>query len=81
MAIHLRQRKLFPKVILIMALSGIVGSLIGTSLAQLTDPSILRKIFGGMLTVSGILSLQKREKKTSDTVAKTDGKEHDRIRQ
>ena len=80
MAVHLRQRKLFPKVILIMALSGVVGSLIGTALAQRIDPSMLRKIFGGMLTVSGILALQRRDKKMSGSVEDKGEKPHDKIR-
>ena len=46
--------------VLIMSLFGIIGSLVGTWLASVLPPEILKKIFGVMLVGSGILALSKR---------------------
>ncbi len=64
MLIHLPKRQIFLLAVAVMAGAGVVGSLIGTFLSGIIDPSLLRKIFGGMLAVSGILSLQKTSKPT-----------------
>ena len=56
--IHLRKRKIYFAVVGIMALTGIVGSLLGTFLSAYVRQELLRKIFGVMLVISGILSLK-----------------------
>ena len=56
--VNIAKRQILGRLILMMALFGILGSLIGTSLAGFMEESLLRKIFGGMLVVSGILSFR-----------------------
>ena len=59
--VHLTQRRIYFAAVGIMAVSGIVGSLLGAYTAGLVNQELLRKIFGIMLIVSGILSLKKKE--------------------
>ena len=56
------KRKIKWKVILPMIVTGIVSSALGTALAGALDPSLLRKIFGAMLVISGGASLLPRKK-------------------
>ena len=67
--VHLTKRKIFWSAVAIMSVSGTIGTLFGSLISIRTDESILRKIFGAMLIISGILSLKsafskKRKKKT-----------------
>ena len=57
MLVHLTKRKLNLKLIGFMALFGVIGAVIGSFLAQETDPTIVKRCFGWLLLVSGILSL------------------------
>ena len=61
LTIHLTKRHIYPTLILILALSGIAGSLAGTFLSGLIHPDILRKVFGSMLVISGIYSLKQNK--------------------
>lgn len=64
--IHIQKRQIFPMVILVLAATGIVGSLGGFALAARMEEGFLRKIFGVMLVICGIFSLRGgSEKKTS----------------
>ena len=63
--VHVRRRNLRGKLILLLALSGIAGSYFGASLAPTLDPTLLRRLFGGMLILSGSIILLRREKKAS----------------
>lgn len=54
--IHVGRRKIFWGAVGIMTATGAVGALIGSLVANSFDPSILAKLFGGMLLVSGALS-------------------------
>ena len=58
--LHITHRRLFFGAILIMSATGILGSLIGSHLASLLPAAALRKIFGTMLTASGLVALRKR---------------------
>ena len=62
MLVHLSRRRIFTSVILLMATAGIAGALIGTGIAEYLPEKLLRKIFGCLLVVGGILSLKKKEK-------------------
>ena len=62
MIVHLTSRKIHWYVVGLMALGGLGGAFLGTLLSAHINQMILRKIFGGMLVVSGILTLQKRKK-------------------
>ncbi len=70
--IHLLRRRLLPGVIVTMAIGGLLGSFLGTMLSAYVEGGLLRKIFGMMLVVSGIYTLQRRgtaseEGKTTST--------------
>ena len=56
--VHLSKRKIFGTAVLIMASFGIIGALAGTALSSIIKQTLLRKIFGVMLVISGILSLK-----------------------
>ena len=71
MLVHLRTRQLYGGVILIMAISGLVGSLVGAGLSGLVSQTLLRRSFGGMLVVSGIAVLRKRSSGTPRDTGKT----------
>lgn len=64
---HLKKRRLFWGVILIMSLAGLVGAAAGSFLALSLPSHILRRLFGGMLTLSGLVVLCKNRKKTKTT--------------
>ncbi len=74
MLIHLRERNLFFSAIIIMAAAGIMGALLGSGLAEYVSQALLRKIFGTMLAVSGILSLKRREQPMREPGKKDGGK-------
>ena len=56
--VHLTKRQIFGSAVITMALFGILGAVAGSLLGNLIPASLLRKLFGVMLTVSGILSLK-----------------------
>ncbi len=60
--VHMTKRKLLGKALLIMGACGIVGSLTGSFFAAHIPASLLGKIFGGMLVVSGITALKKAKR-------------------
>ena len=55
--IHRRARVMPRRVILILIVCALPGALAGSYLARMLDPSILRRLFGGMLVTTGILGL------------------------
>lgn len=57
--LHMRRRRLFGSVILTMSAMGVVGSPLGSLAAAALPGGLLRKLFGGMLIVSGLLALRK----------------------
>ena len=59
---HLKKRRLFGGVILIMSLAGLVGAAAGSLLALSLPSHVLRRLFGGMLTASGMVVLRKKQK-------------------
>lgn len=59
--IHLSRRHILGMAVLCLALFGIVGSLLGTLLSARIPQDLLRKIFGVMLVITGILSLGKKK--------------------
>lgn len=63
LVLHFKKRHLFGSVILIMSLAGLVGSAAGSLLATSLPSHILRRLFGGMLTLSGLAVLYKSRKK------------------
>ena len=64
--VHLAKRQIYPLLILILAVSGALGSLAGTYLAHLVSPTLLRKIFGVMLIITGTFSLKRKDTKKEE---------------
>ena len=58
---HIAKRHLYWRIILWLTLFGIGGTFLGSALAAALPSSLLRRIFGGMLTVSGIMTLISRK--------------------
>lgn len=65
LSVHLTKRKIFWSAVFVMSLAGILGALLGSRLSVRIEETVLRKIFGAMLVISGILSL--KHSKTSET--------------
>ena len=64
LAVHATRRRLYPGTILWITIFGIGGSLLGASLAGRLPPQLLRRIFGGMLFISGIATWIRTAKAT-----------------
>ena len=62
MFFHVKRRKIYWGVLLCLTLFGAVGAAAGALLLNAFDPFFLRKIFGAMLVVSGLLNLLKKKK-------------------
>ena len=58
--IHMRHSRPRYRLVLGIAALGIAGTLIGTYLGNAFSPELVRKIFGGMLVISGIYTLSKK---------------------
>ena len=66
LAVHLRRRDLQWKLITTLAVMGVIGAYFGSALAPQIDPTLLRKLFGGMLIASGsVVLLRKENRKTA----------------
>lgn len=63
---HVKRRKLYWGILLCLTLFGAVGAAAGALLLNAFDPSLLRKIFGGMLVISGLLTLFKKKKTVTE---------------
>ena len=59
---HVARRHLYWRIIFWLTLFGIGGTLLGSALSAALPSALLRRIFGGMLIVSGILTLMSRKK-------------------
>ena len=56
--VHLQKRVILWRAVAILVLFGVAGVLLGTWLSAHLDEALLRKIFGTLLVISGILSLK-----------------------
>ena len=56
--VHLTKRRIFGTAVLVMAAFGVLGSVCGALLANVIGQTLLRRIFGIMLVISGMLSLR-----------------------
>ncbi len=54
---HYKRRRLDPKLIASLAALSLLGTLVGTHVAQYVDAALLRKLFGIFLIISGGYSL------------------------
>ena len=57
---HMRKRNIYWTAVLFMAVVGIGGAVFGSFIAGIIPTQILRKLFGIMLTLSGIAVLLKK---------------------
>lgn len=57
--LNIKNQKIIWSCVLVMSVSGIVGCLLGTSLTDILGNNILKKFFGVMLIMTGLLSLFK----------------------
>ena len=58
--IHLQKRKILWGAVLVMTAGGVFGAILGSFVAGILTVSTIRRIFGGMLLVSGVVALLKR---------------------
>lgn len=55
--VHIAKRKINYPLILLTSSVGMLGAYGGSALASVTDPELIRRVFGAMLLVSGGISL------------------------
>lgn len=55
--VHIKKRKLNIKNLIIMISGGSAGAVAGSIIANFTDGTVVKKIFGGFLIISGIIEL------------------------
>lgn len=63
LSFHIRKRKIDYRLCLYLVVGGTLGAVLGSITAQEMDPMIVRKVFGWLLVLSGIITLFGREKK------------------
>ena len=57
MLIHLWRGRIKPSLVISLSILALVGTLIGVGLSSRIDATLLKKIFGGMLVISGVYTL------------------------
>ena len=67
--LHIRERKIPLRVVLFLIVCALPGAIAGSYLVRILDASLIRKLFGGMLIVTGLPSLiaRKRPRNTVDS--------------
>ena len=63
--LHAKKRRISWRAVLFLATCAIPGTLLGTWLTAVLDANILRRLFGGMLVVSGLPSLFSKKRSPS----------------
>ena len=71
--LHIRERKIPRRLVLFLAAAAIPGALVGSYFARTLDASLVRRLFGGMLVITGLPTLLARPAKGAKAV-KADGK-------
>lgn len=65
--LHIRARRIPWRVVLFLIACAVPGALAGSYLVRILDASVIRKLFGGMLIVTGLPALfAKGERKTAE---------------
>ena len=54
---HLIRKRIAIKLVFLLSLFGAIGTVIGGFIGNVIDPTLLRRIFGGMLILSGLYAL------------------------
>ena len=57
--VHIKKRKIYPRQVLIMIIFGSLGSVAFSFLANHVNPTVPRKMLGGLLIIAGGLSIHK----------------------
>ncbi len=65
--LHVRHRFIPRRQTLLLILCAVPGTLLGSYLARTLDPSLIRRLFGGMLVVTGLPVLVRRARRTGET--------------
>lgn len=60
--LHIRERRIPVRVVLFLVVCAIPGALMGSYLVRVLDAGLLRKLFGGMLVVTGLPALLSRRR-------------------
>lgn len=68
--LHMRERRIPLRVVLFLVACAVPGALVGSYLARVLDAGLLRRLFGGMLVVTGLPQLLRREPKGRKTPQK-----------
>ena len=55
--LHFKKRKINVFQVIVMTIFGILGTVIFSHLANMIDPDIPRKVLGGLLVISGVISI------------------------
>lgn len=63
--LHIRERRIPVRVVLFLVVCAIPGALMGSYLVRVLDAGLLRKLFGGMLVVTGLPALLSRRRDTA----------------
>lgn len=66
LTVSITRRTLYPMLIFLLALSGLLGAWLGSFLASRMNAMLLRKMFGVMLIVTGIVSLKRKPGSTTE---------------
>lgn len=60
--LHIRERRIPWRVVLVLIACAVPGALAGSYLVRVLDATLIRKLFGGMLVVTGVPTLLSRKK-------------------
>lgn len=72
--LHVKERRIPVRVVLFLAACAVPGAMVGSHLVRVLDAGLLRRLFGGMLVVTGLPQLLKREKKAERSTGKSHGR-------
>ncbi len=61
--VHFKKRKIRCGVSVFLGLTGLLGAMIGAYIAKSVEPSLLRKIFGAFLIITGVYALIKKQRR------------------
>lgn len=65
--LHRRKRRIPWRAVLLLIACALPGALAGSRLARVLDATLLRRLFGGMLVITGLSSLLRREERHGKT--------------
>lgn len=65
LAVHLKRRRIPKRIAIVLAVASSLGAILGAFTAVSLPTDILRKLFGGMLVISGLFSLFGGRKKST----------------